>query len=396
MASIDFALEPDASPSTPPTGWVQPAWSDDAAVGNVVTGNWGVEAPGESKWYFNTLMGATAYAETVFDTMASQSAGPFLTDAAGNGYGMLVNTTYARVFLYTAGALVSVLFTTTAITPANGDTWRLATNTTGDFELFRNGISAGTFTDTTHQGSVYGGLLSRNTQAIIAEVTVNANAISIIPDDVTPNDGDTQTLTCAGMTGDLTAASISGKDILADLSSIDTEGAPITFTIDVAALAPLSDLQDGSNIEGMPRIGQASTISFTTVVDGAVTTSVTMQPKTGWDVDDLAATLVKGVNGYLDNVDSENSITTAIGNQNYYKQLYGESITPQGVYTGGTLVAFQYTEYVMQQGGSATTTATSYGEKFYPFEAGGGGTGLGFNNLTGNALTFKNLTGEAL
>ena len=53
----------------------------------------------------------------------------------------------------------------------------------------------------------------------------------------------------------------------------------------------------------------------------------------------------------------------------------GEAITTTGVYTGGSTVAFQSTEFVIQQGGSATTTATSEGGAFFPFGEGGGGTG---------------------
>lgn len=222
-----------------------------------------------------------------------------------------------------------------------------------------NSISIGTKLAATG-GSFYGFI-----NGIQGSITPAAPSTSITPTDATPNDGDVQTITCAGMTGPITAATIAGKDILADLSGTDPS-VPITFTTDVAALA--ASATDGN----FPRIGQTSTISFTTATDGAVTTDVTIQPKTGWAVVDLAATLVKGVDDLLALIDAKHSITTAIGNQLYYSQAYGESITAQGVYTGGTLLPYQFTEYVIQQGGGSTTVAASYGERFYPFGESGG------------------------
>lgn len=261
-----------------------------------------------------------------------------------------------------AGIMADGILTTsgTFTTNQTGQTQRDNTNSTADAETWASTreVSSGSQT----MGWDTNGNTVRTTHIVLG-IEEEGSSATITPTDVTPNDGDLQTITPAGMTGPITAASISGLDILADLSSTDPSS-PITFTVDVSALAT------SETSSGFPRIGQTSTISFTTATDGAVTTDITMQPKTGWAVEDLAATLVKGVNDYLTLVDAENSITTAIGNQNYYKQLYGESITPQGVYTGGTLVAYQYTEYVIQQGGSATTTATSYGEKFYPFGTG--------------------------
>jgi hypothetical protein len=195
--------------------------------------------------------------------------------------------------------------------------------------------------------------------------------------DTTPEDGVLQTFNTSGVTGPITAASLGGKDILSLLSSTDPTIA-ITYTLDVSATE--------SSI-GMPRIGKDSTLSITTATDGAVTQAgIVIGVKTGWAVNDLAATLVKGVDDYLTLADSTLGITTAIGNQNYYKILYGESITPQGVYTGGTLVAYQFTDFVIQQGGSATTTATSEGGAFYPFgeaPSGGGGnnTSMGISSL---------------
>ena len=192
------------------------------------------------------------------------------------------------------------------------------------------------------------------------------------------------------MTGPITAATISGKDVFADLSGTDPS-VPITFTVDVAALAASETNGD------FPRIGKTSTISFTTATDGAVTTDVIIQPKTGWAVVDLAGTLVKGVNDILTLIDAKKSITTVVGNQLYYSQAYGEAITAQGVYTGGTLLPYQFTEYVIQQGGSETTVAASYGEQFYPFGEGGGSVRkLTSSKLTGVKLTATKLTASKL
>ena len=187
-------------------------------------------------------------------------------------------------------------------------------------------------------------------------VTV-ASSTSITPTDTTPDDASLQTITCSGMTGPLTAASEGGLDVFSGLSGTDPS-VPITFTVDVSATEAST---------GMPRIGETSTISFTTATDGAVTTDVTMQPKANWTTVTLAGTLDKTANGFLDALDTDLGVISAVGDIIYYSNARGEAITATGVYTGGTTVAYQSTEFVIQQGGSATVAATSEGGQFYPF-----------------------------
>ena len=198
----------------------------------------------------------------------------------------------------------------------------------------------------------------REDGADLAPVTI-AGAASITPTDTTPDDASLQTITASGMTGPLTAASIGGLDILSSLSSTDPSS-PITFTVDVSATEAST---------GMPRIGETSTISFTTATDGAVTTDVTMQPKANWTTVTLAGTLDKTANGFLDTLDTDLGVTSAVGDIIYYSNARGEAITATGVYTGGTTVAYQSTEFVFQDvtGASATVAATSEGGQFYPF-----------------------------
>lgn len=183
------------------------------------------------------------------------------------------------------------------------------------------------------------------------------SGVSITPADTTPTDGALQTITASGMTGPLTAASEGGLDVFSGLSGTDPS-VPITFTVDVSATEAST---------GMPRIGETSTISFTTATDGAVTTDVITQPAANWTTVTLAGTLDKTANGFLATLDADLGLTSAVGDIVYYNNARGEAITATGVYTGGTTVAYQSTEFVIQQGGSATVAATSEGGQFYPF-----------------------------
>lgn len=207
---------------------------------------------------------------------------------------------------------------------------------------------------------------------------------SITPSTTTPLDGALLTITPTGMTGAIISATIAGKDKLADLSSTDST-APFNIQLDDIAAGEVSST--GS------RIGQLATISIETAVDGVVSVGVSIMPKAGWAVVNLAATLIKtettvppdaiaGIKSILLSIDDTLGITTAIGNQLYFKQLYGETCTPQGLYDGGTLLPYQFTEVIIQQGGSATTVATSYPGAFYPF-----GTGTIPPEVTGKTNT---------
>lgn len=295
---------------------------------------------------------------------ADQSA-PAVALASNGAGGDPFNT---PITMAAAGVLVDGITTSntgaTFITNQTGQTERSHDSPSGSLNSYSStrAVSSGSQT----MGWDTGGNGDRTTHLIFG-IEAGATGASITPSTTTPLDGALLTITPAGMTGPITAATMSGLDILSLLSSTDPSS-PITFTVDVSSIEVSAS---------MPRIGQLSTISFTTATDGAVTTDVTLQPKADWTVVDLAATLIKtttdGVKSILLAADDDLGITTAIGNQLYYQTDKGESITAQGLGTYGTIVPYEFMEFVIQQGGSATTVATSYPGAFYPFGTGSGG-----------------------
>ena len=304
---------------------------------------------------------------------------------AGDGNGVdvgvydITSGTGGASLVASANVALSVnQWNTTAITPVSlveGNTYAVAvrvvsaTNVKVHSDYTGSAVSSSNLTGTSALASSWtDNGNSGNVISVYAETQAAAPSTSITPTDTTPTDGSLQTITASGMTGPVTAASIGGLDILSSLSSTDPSS-PITFTVDVSATEAST---------GMPRIGETSTISFTTATDGAVTTDVTMQPKANWTTVTLAGTLDKTANGFLDALDTDLGVTSAVGDIIYYSNARGEAITATGVYTGGTTVAYQSTEFVFQDvtGASATVAATSEGGQFYPFgetPSGGGG-----------------------
>lgn len=204
---------------------------------------------------------------------------------------------------------------------------------------------------------------TQRTSHIVFGIEEAAASQTVTQADTTPEDGVLQSFTTTGLTGTITAASLSGKDILSDLSNTDPTTAT-TYTVDVSAV---------ETSEGMPRIGETSTLSVT-ATGGAPTTNVTIQPATGWAVVTLAGTLDKTTDGFLDTLDTDLGLTSAVGDIIYYDASDNAVISATGVYTSDLTEAGENTEFVIQQGGSATTTATSEGAAFYPYgEAGGTG-----------------------
>ena len=180
--------------------------------------------------------------------------------------------------------------------------------------------------------------------------------ITVTQADDTPEDGVQQSFTTTGLSDPMTAASLGGKDILSILSDTDPTTAT-TYTLDISATEAS---------EGQPRIGETSTLSVT-AVEGTATTDVIIQPKTGWAVVTLAGTLNKDANGFLATLDSTLGVVSAVGDIIYYDASNNASITAQGVYTSDLTSPGEFTEFVIQQGGSATTVATSEGGAFYPY-----------------------------
>jgi len=222
-----------------------------------------------------------------------------------------------------------------------------------EFHLQRQG----TGNDSTFK--VFRGSTNTNTLRPELVITYTTPSSSLTQADTTPEDGVLQSFTTTGLSGSITAATLGGYDILSLLSNTDPTTAT-TYTLDISAIEAS---------QGAPRIGETSTLIIT-ATGGAPTTDVVIQPATDWTTVTLAGTLDKTANGFLATTDTDLGITTAVGDIVYYSNARGESITATGVYTGGSTVAYESSEFIIQQGGSATTTATSEGGAFFPFGTG--------------------------
>jgi len=232
----------------------------------------------------------------------------------------------------------------------------------GDFLMVNGSVGYGNQADTSNTSDVtwsHGG--ARDNAIVGFNFAVSAASATVTQADTTPEDGVLQSFTTTGLTGTITAASLGGKDILASLSNTDPTDAT-TYTLDVSAT---------ESSVGQPRIGETSTLSVT-ATGGTATQDVVIGVATGWAVVTLAGTLDKTANGFLATLDSDLSVTSAVGDIIYYSTARGEVITATGVYTGGTTIAFQSTEFVFQDvtGASATVTALSEGGAFFPFGTG--------------------------
>lgn len=183
----------------------------------------------------------------------------------------------------------------------------------------------------------------------------SAAALTVTQTDTTPEDGVQQTLTTSGLTGTPTGT-LAGKAL-----TLSGTLPNLTYTLDVSAVEAS---------EGMPRIGETSTVAITGN-EGTATTDVVIQPKTGWTRTVLAGTLDKSANGFLATLDAQLGVTSAVGDIIYFDASSNAAITATGVYTSDLASAGQKTDFVIQQGGSATTTATSEGGSFYPYGLGG-------------------------
>jgi hypothetical protein len=354
MATIDFSTEPVANPASPPTGWSQPAWSDNARVDGTPSFSWFLSSGSESQWFFDTVQPTGAYSETTFYAVNSTSRGPILADASGNGYGLLCNSTNIRVFLYTSGSLVSLIHTSVGSAVAT-DTFRLQYNGSGDFSVLKNDVEISTFNDVTHTGPFYGGLFSRDGGAGISDVTVDAVAAqSITQADVTPEDGVTQTVTSSGLTVAYTAMTLGGYNILPLLDSTDPETAS-TYTLDIYAF---------DNPTLLPRLLDNVTLSAT-ATGGTATQTVNIQPQAGTNAVKLTSvtpsTFVTRI--------AEKGITLAIGDIINWDTTGTAVIDAAANYTSN-LTAGQFTRFSVQQGGDADNPATTTSFEYYPFGEG--------------------------
>ena len=311
-------------------------------------------------------------------------------DGSGNGYVGLAAFGDGRFYLYesTAGTLTSLGFRSVSF--AATDTLKAGVVGT-TFTLYKNGAAQGaTFTDSTHSSGAPGisyqfddSNLSRGDD-FTAEGLAAATA-SITQTDTTPEDGVQQTVTCANMTGPITAATLGGVSILSDLSGTDPSVA-ITYTYDASALTE-SALAS--------RLGEV-TLSFSTVADGEVSTTVTRQPKTGWAVSTLASVNLDA-GGLGAKLESEYSKTLAITDQIYYGSASTTTITDACVLTTDE----ESFDLILIQGGSSTESGVATpvtvnagveGESPDQFTLGADVTGAELSAETKRSFTSAGLT----
>lgn len=285
-------------------------------------------------------------------------------DGSGNGYVAMAHFGDGRFYLYRADAGVLTSLGFRSVSFIANDVIKVGVVGT-TFTLYVNDVAQGaTFTDATYSSGVAG--IAYDVQGSNAsrmddfEATGAVIGPTVTQTDATPEDGVQQSFTTSGLTGTITAATLAGKNILSLLSDTDPTTAT-TYTLDVSATEAST---------GQPRIGETSTLSIT-ATGGTATQNVVIQPKTGWARVVLAGTLNKDADGFLEALDSALGITSAVGNIIYYDATSSAAITAQGVYTSDLTTAGQSTAFVIQQGGSATTVATSEGGAFYPFGVSG-------------------------
>jgi hypothetical protein len=189
------------------------------------------------------------------------------------------------------------------------------------------------------------------------------------------------------MTGPITAATLGGVDILSELSGTDPS-VSITYTYDISAQAIETN-------QPQPRIGIPVDLIFTTVADGAVSTSVTIGPKTGWALTELDDPINTDTAGLVDTIQSAESITITNADAFYYDTSNNASISNVGVYSSDLTSAGEFSKVLLQVGG--TSPSTTYADNFYPYGDGGGSVKkLTSSKLTGVKLTSNKLTASKL
>ena len=286
-----------------------------------------------------------------------------ITDiVAGNGYLMLCNTSSCRIFTLVAGSLSSLVYTVPAISPAASELWQLRkTDNAGGYEVFQDSVSVGSFVDVTYSGDVYGACYARTTTGFLdsVETSVEGGGTSVAQTDDTPEDGVEQTVTCTGMTGPITSVTLGGVAVTP--SSTDPSS-PFTYTYNISAQAIETN-------QPQPRLGIPVDLVVTTATDGAVSTSVTIQTKTGWALTEFADPLDKVANGYAATIETAESITITSADASYYDTASTASIATDTIYTSGLTLPGEFTKSILQVGG--TSPATSYSDNFYPYGTGG-------------------------
>lgn len=301
------------------------------------------------------------------------SFGPALINTSNNGF--MVECRFDNLALYNVNAgIKGTLINGSIGTPTliDGSVVEFSIdNTTGAWEVLVDDVSQATGTNATYNdlraGYHFQAQDYANTGGKSFAGDGYAASTSIAQTDTTPEDGVQQTVTCTGMTGPITAATLGGYDILSLLSGTDP-ASPITYTLDISALA------EGTNAS-LPRLGVSLDLVFTTATDGAVTQSgIVIQPKTGWALVELEDTINKDANGLGATIEADTGITITNVDAVYHETANNASITVNLVYTSDLTTAGQSTKIILQDGG--TSPATSYSDGFYPYGESGGGSNV--------------------
>jgi len=209
---------------------------------------------------------------------------------------------------------------------------------------------------------------------------------SITQTDDTPEDGVEQTVTCTGMTGPITSVTLGGVAVTP--SSTDPSS-PFTYTHDISA-------QTIETNQAQPRIGIPVDLVATTATDGAVSTRVTIGPKTGWALTELEDVLNKDAQGLLETLEDSEGITVTNTDAVYYDTSDNANVTVNGVRTSDLTLPGQFSKTILQVG--ATSPALTYSDNYYPYGESGGGTErkLTYSKLTGVKLTSTKLEASKL
>lgn len=366
---IDFSLLSDVNPYIDPS-------LDAIGTTRILSGSCRGYSSGASGFKSNTAVeDANALSSKVTfneNQPSGDPCGPALINSAGNGYWLRCQNTATAIYSIIGNSPGSLIGAAVNGGSGAGDDAIIEIDeSTGLITTYLNGVQLDQITDTNYTGLQAGFFydFQNNRTAGITEWAADGYAAlgpSLAQADTTPEDGVQQTVTCTGMTGPITAATLGGYDILSLLSGTDP-ASPITYTLDISALA------EGTNAS-LPRLGVSLDLVFTTATDGAVTQSgIVIQPKTGWALVELEDTINKDANGLVAVIEADTGLTVTNADALYYETANNASITVNGVYTSDLTTTGQSTKIILQNGG--TSPATSYSDGFYPYGEAGGGSG---------------------
>jgi len=144
VKNLDFNDLAAASPAPPPTGYTQPAGSNNARIVNLPPKVFNmVSGATQALWYDNTVLVGTKISSTVvMGATAGSAAGPCLVDSTGSGDGALQNDGQLRVFRFVNGQLGTQVGSAITNTNTAGDSITMEISD-GIIKLFKNGSRIG-------------------------------------------------------------------------------------------------------------------------------------------------------------------------------------------------------------------------------------------------------------